>query len=249
MARSLKPRFHLAPALLAMACLFAAQGCGLSMPFDDFFGGSTTTMRIARVGARPMQMDPNFTTVVAVDDPLVEASIWLTDIPLDALRDGTVQDGQILHVELLFRPRPGYTPLDPTATNLSIRYIVCSRGEVGIYQGGGFGYPQGTLEDTSMRISIESASMSLGAHTKGFLDLLTPASLSGTVHGPRNDAVGIAIRNGADALVTTAFGRGMWVDGGDGTTTAHPVENDNRPDMLAGRLEIQGVVEGVSPGS
>ena len=100
-----------------------------------------------------------------------------------------------------------------------------------------------------MRISIDNASMSLGAHTAGFLDLLTPATLSGTFHGPRDDVVGVAIRNGADALVSTAFGRGMWVDGGTGTTTADPVENDNRPDMLAGRRENQLVVKGISPGS
>lgn len=237
----MRPLSHVASALLATVCLLAAQGCGLSLPLQDFFGGSTTSMRIARVGANPLQMDLRFTTAVALQDPLVETSIWLTDIPLDALRDGSVQDGQILHVELLFRPRPGYTPLDSTATNLAIRYIVCSRGEVGIYQGGGFGSPQGTLEDKTMRISIQSASMSLGAHTKGFLDLLTPATLSGTFHGPRDDVVGVAIRNGADALVSSAFGRGMWVDGG--------LENDNRPDMLAGRLENQGVAEGVSPGS
>ena len=156
-------------------------------------------------------MQLRFSTGVCMQDPLVESSIWMTDLSLDALASGKVQDGIILHVELLFRPRPGYTPLDSTATNLAIRYIVLSRGEVGIYEGGGYGYPVGSLDAGSMSLNIQNASLSLGARTAGFIDLLTPAVLSGTFNGPRNDTIGGSIRDGADVLVSAALGRRTYV--------------------------------------
>ena len=142
-------------------------------------GAGGAGVRVSRVGPEGTTVQWRSSTSVAMADPLVDASFWMTDMDLDELAAGTVQNGQLLHVELLFSPRPGYTPLDPTSTNLSIRYIVVSRGEVGVYEGGGFGYPIGSIDDPSMRVGIERASLTLGPHTSGFLDLLTPATLAG----------------------------------------------------------------------
>jgi hypothetical protein len=189
----------------------SAVGCAYSTHARHWLGAMQTGLQVHRVAPDPATMKLRFHTGVCMSDPLVETSIWMTDLPLDALAAGDVKDGLILHVELLFRPRPGYTPLDATATNLAIRYIVLSRGEVGIYQGGGYGYPVGSLEGGSMSLNIQNASLSLGDHTAGFVDLLTPAVLSGTFNGPRNEAIGATIRDGADVLVSAALGRRTYV--------------------------------------
>ena len=196
--------------LLAML-LWCVAGCVYSTHAKHWLGSATTSMTVTGAAAAPVRMPLQFSASVVAEDPQVDASFWMTDIPLDALERGDVVDGQVLHVELLFHPRPGYTPLDPTATNLVIRWVVISRGEIGIYEGGGFGYPVGSLDDPAMSLAIHDASLKLGPHTAGFVDLLTPANLSGSVHSARYDTVAVSIRDGIDALLSGAFGEQMWV--------------------------------------
>lgn len=194
-----------------MALLPLLVGCAYGDHARHWVGALHTGMHVHRANAEPLRVPMDFSRGVCSADPRVEASIWLTDMAPDELADGTVRDGQALHIEVLFTPRPGYTPLDPTATNVAIRYIILSRGEVGIYEGGGYGYPIGSIESGSMSLRVEGATLRLGAHTSGFVDLLTPAQLSGTFNGPRDDAMGDAIRNGLDQAVSAALGRQTYV--------------------------------------
>ena len=197
--------------LTCMAVMLTMMGCAYGDHARHWVGAIQTGMRVQRANADPIAVPMHFRHTVCSEDPLVEASIWLTDLTLDELATGAVADGQALHIELMFRPRPGYTPLDSTATNISIRYIIMSRGEVGVYEGGGFGYPIGSVANGSMSLRIEGASLTLGDHTKGFIDLLTPAILSGTFNGPRDDATAAAIRKGVDETVSLAFARRTYV--------------------------------------
>ena len=196
---------------MSLPVLLASMGCAYGDHVRHWVGALNTGIAVHRANADPISVPMRFTHGVCAQDPLVEASIWLTDVSLDALTQGAVTDGQALHIELLFRPRPGYTPLDPTATNIVIRYIIMSRGEVGVYEGGGFGYPIGSVDDGSMSLRIEDASLTLGAHTDGFVDLLSPASLSGTFHGPRDDAIAAKIREGVDQTVSLALSKRTYV--------------------------------------
>ncbi|MCH2137082.1 MAG: hypothetical protein MK101_10975 [Phycisphaerales bacterium] len=210
---------------LALTALLLS-GCAYSDHARHWVGALHTGMQVNRANAEPLTVPMHFSTGVCSADPRVEASIWLTDLseatlaqappekgaPLEnSHSQGTLRDGQAMHVELLFSPRPGYTPLDSTATNIAIRYIIFSRGEVGIYEGGGYGYPIGSIESGSMSLRIENATLSLGAHTSGFVDLLTPATLSGTFNGPRDDAKAELIRDGLDQAVSAALGRQTYV--------------------------------------
>jgi hypothetical protein len=72
-----------------------------------------------------------------------QTTIVFSDIPYEDLARGTAREGRFLHIELLWRPDPGKTPVEPSATNLTIRLVVVSAGEVGVYAGGGFAWVTG----------------------------------------------------------------------------------------------------------
>ena len=56
--------------------------------------------------------------------------------------------------------------------------------------------------------------MQLSRSTVGFVDLLSPAELSGTFSGPCNTAEVERVRNIINQHMTNTFGQVMYVDGG-----------------------------------
>ena len=72
-----------------------------------------------------------------------ETSFFLSDHSLEELTKGELQNAIILHAQLIWNPKPGSTPVDPTATNVVLRVVLLTEGELGIYGGAGFGWPQG----------------------------------------------------------------------------------------------------------
>ena len=120
-------------ASLLVLCLLT--GCSYVNTTYQWMGGFATGMDVTSVSVDPVHVSTEYTTAVCAVDTTVEGALWLTDIPIADLVAGTVDSGQILHIELLWLPRPGYTPIDYEATNISIRYIVISGGEYGIYEG------------------------------------------------------------------------------------------------------------------
>ncbi len=139
-------------------------------------------------------------------------SIYLSDVPLEALLDGSATTAQVVHVELLWEPRPGRTPLDQGATNASVRYIVFVDGEVGIFGGAGFVSFRGGLQRSRVKFDVQNASMQLVEATPGFRDLLSPASLSGEVVAVRSEERTLRLRQVISQRVTDAFGETKIVD-------------------------------------
>jgi hypothetical protein len=141
-----------------------------------------------------------------------ETSMLFSDVSLQELLEGPPQTGSILHAQILWGPKPGYTPVDATATNVTIRWIVFSGGEVGVYGGAGFCWPRGTLGKGDYAISIEASTLSLIASTAGFVDLASPASITGTFSATFEPERAIRLRQAVSQLVTDAIGRPYWVD-------------------------------------
>jgi len=193
---------------ISLLCL---AGCSYMNTTYQWLGGFATGMRVTSISMDPVHLSTTYSTAVCADDPDVEGSIWMTDIPLKDLAAGTVANGQILHIELLWVPRPGYTPIDFEATNLSVRFIVISEGEIGVYEGGGFGYPLGVPADGSMVLNLDGVTMQLASSTEGFVDLLSPAQLDGTFNGGCDREKAILVRDATSQLVTNAFDRTMYV--------------------------------------
>ena len=208
-------RENLIDSLAAVVVLSAvvAGGCSYIDTARHWVGGFSTGADVTRISTTANYIPMTFSHSVCGEDPYVDTSVWMTDIPAEKLTQEIMPDGQILHVEMLFQPRPGWTPIDSTATNLSIRYIIITDGEVGIYEGGGFGYPVGTGRSRSMTLSIDQASLDLTRATEGFVDLLSPAELSGTFSGPCDTTEVERIRNIVNQHMTNTFGQVIYVQG------------------------------------
>ena len=118
----------------------------------------------------------------------------MSTVPLDALRDGKFETAQVVDIRLLWEPRAGRTLVSRDATNLVIRHVILVDGEVGIYGGGGFGWPSGTPGETGFGLEITGSSVSLVDSTEGFIDLMSPATLLGSIAGPLDAATTVEFR-------------------------------------------------------
>jgi hypothetical protein len=113
---------------------------------------------------------------------------------------------------LLWVPKAGDTPMDPSATNASIRHIIISNGQVGIYGGAGFALPsENPANRDTVTFTLRDASLALQEATPGFVDLLTPSQMTGTFSVTRDDKRARQLYFAASQLVTNAFGRTRFV--------------------------------------
>ena len=140
-----------------------------------------------------------------------QISYYATDIPLEELAAGGKLNGQVVNIQVLWEPKPGMTPIEPTTTNASIRLVVFAEGEVGVYGGGGFAWLRGAPEDGDMGLLITGSNLSLIARTKNFVDLLSPAEMLGKVQARMDEAKALGIRRAASQAVTNALGAVRWV--------------------------------------
>ncbi|MFM9096768.1 MAG: hypothetical protein ACKOQW_00540 [Phycisphaerales bacterium] len=187
-----------AAAALALGC----AGCSIEAGGTvDAVGAADTAIRLSsQFETGTFAIEPAQTTVV------------FSDIPYEDLARGTARNGRFLHVEVLWRPRPGKTPIEPSSTNLSIRFVVVSNGEVGVYVGGGFGFIRaGRAGDGKIEVDITGSSISLVDKTPGFVDLLSPAEMTGTLGAFENADNARATRRAASQFVTNRLGKVRWV--------------------------------------
>ncbi len=196
--------------LAAITALFGLAGCAYMDHARHWAGDFVPSCAISRDDGTGM-LEMKIETAICTSDPFVHSSLWLTDLSAEQIESGHMDHGQILHIEMLFPPRPGETPIDPDATNLSIRYILISDGEVGIYEGGGFGYPIGSHTDESMSLRVKPSGMVLAESTKGFVDLLSPGTIAAVFTGACDDPSGHRLADGVDQFVTNVFQRTLYV--------------------------------------
>jgi len=103
------------------------------------------------------------------------ADVFLTDIPpdqLDTPEEIARASGQIVHVRMFLRPRPGRTPIDPTACTCTVRYAVLAEGRAGLYAGGGFIIPDNSPGKARWQGRVPRTVLSLAGKTDGFVDPL-----------------------------------------------------------------------------
>ncbi len=166
------------PAIAAAAALLALPAC-------SSFGIRVPSGRAEIVGVETGgRLNPRFPTraYAPIDDDT--ADIYLTDLTADdltALFDDPAASGvsgQIIHMHMFVRPKPGRTPIQSTAISATVRYIVIAEGRVGIYSGAGFLFPSGKPGASVLGGSISRADLRLQRATPGFIDRLGPAQLS-----------------------------------------------------------------------
>ena len=198
---------HAVPAIvgpLTVVCGLLLGGC-----HGSGRGGGDLTVR--SLGDDPVQLDSSFDRAFYAHDRLAESSFLLSDVSPDDLSSGDVEFAQVLHVGLLWQPEPGKTPMDQSATNVSLRYVVVARGEVGIYGGGGFALFSGTLGKDAISMTIRDSSLRLIDSTDGFHDALGAARITGSFHAVLDPDRARQVRFGISQLVTDALGRSRMV--------------------------------------
>ncbi len=189
-------------AVIALVFAIAVSpGCGVSAPerLEVTSDGDTPRSFRADLGIGTYSIEQ------------ANVSFVLSDVTTAELAEGGDVFGQLLHVELLWEPKAGKTAIDPAATNLSLRLLVFSGREMGLYGGGGFGWPTGTAGDAEFGVDIVGSNLSLLHATSGFVDLLSPSQLTGRLRTAHDEAATRLLRRAASQYTSNAFKRVQWV--------------------------------------
>ncbi len=118
------------------------------------------------------------------------ADIYLTDLPRELCQPGAALgevSGQLLHIHLFISPEAGETPIDDTACSVAMRLVVISRGQVGVYGGGGFLYPDTDVGDEDFEGAIKQGTLKFMSGTPAFVDRLGPSELNGGIEAPKDE--------------------------------------------------------------
>jgi hypothetical protein len=189
--------------LIAAAAGWELAGCaGLDQPAGVLSARS--------LGRDPVALTCRPVTAFYADAASPATSLYFADVALEDLLLGRIDRGIVVHIELLWVPKPGATPMDSTATNVGICCAVFADGEVGVYGGAGFGLPGGRVGGR-LRIALQDASLTLLDSTEGFVDLLSPSRLSGSITATYNPPRVRQIQHAVSQLVTNALGRSRLV--------------------------------------
>ncbi len=167
------------------ACLGILATALLALPACSSFGIRVPSGKAQIVGAETgAHINPRFPTRAYTSTDEDTADIYLTDLSADDLTAlfedpaGSGVSGQIIHMHMFVRPKPGRTPIASTAISATVRYVIIAEGRVGLYSGAGFLFPSGKPGDNVLGGSISKADLRLERATPGFVDRLGPAHLS-----------------------------------------------------------------------
>ena len=204
-------------ALLTLACLYVLGG-----------GCSVSTIPRANLTATSLAEDPSALRIKldhgCYAEQTAETSFFLSDHTLEELTRGELQNAIILHAQLLWKPKPGSTPVDPTATNVVLRLVLLTEGELGIYGGAGFGWPRGETGKSAMSLELVGSTLTLLHSTEGFQDLLSPFVMLGFARAPYKPVETLRFRQSASQLVTDLLGETQWVNASPTTSPARETE-------------------------
>ena len=152
------------------------------------FLGNQQVLQVHSLGPEELLLHCDFNVLASLPSSGTEGELWATDIPLDLLESGNFESGQIIQMQVLWIPTPGKTPLAPTSTNITIKQIIISGDESGVYVGAGYGWPTGSPQE-GLSIHMEDATIELQSSTLNFSDLLTPATMVGYIHAPADTTI------------------------------------------------------------
>lgn len=205
---------------LGLACLWvgAASGCG---------GGGLgrgSALELRSLGNEPVRLPAARGAAVYGTSTSGDVSIFLTDIPLADLMRGDVEEGQLVHVELLWQPKAGATPMDPSATNVTVRHLIVSGGEMGLYGGAGFATFSGNIDRGPIAVNMKDSTLRLLDATEGFVDPISPGTMVGRVRAERSPEQARKLFRAASQMLTNALGRRQFAS----SEHEHPTDH-SRP--------------------
>jgi len=152
--------------VLALAMSALASGCG----------ADTSLVITARDDA--FILEPLFITSVYRKIDVNTADIYLSDLPVDQVARRLARSaegepgaaGVVVHIHLFLMPKAGRTPIEYTASNVSITQLVLTGASTGVYSGGGFFLPSSEVGSRWLEGRIKGASLRLSRQQGNFLD-------------------------------------------------------------------------------
>lgn len=188
--------FRVSPLLtLLAAATLALHGCG-SVSSSLRENALTSTADGSGLSSR-------FPTQVYYGNETNVADFYLTDLPPSVWEQGgDVSDleGTIVHIHMFVVPKPGKTPIQRTASSSTVRWLVLSKGRVGVYGGGGFFSESGEVGEDKFGGTLYDASLRLIRSTPGFKDPLGPSVLSVSVSAKKDQKAAEAISRAFTSL-------------------------------------------------
>ncbi len=170
-------------------------------------GGSGGSASLTGVAERN-RLDTSFTTFVYAPGPDANtADFYMSDLPPDVWERGgdvTAYSGNLVQVHMFISPRAGSTPIANTASSGTIRWLVLSRGQIGVYGGGGFVTKSGDVGDESLGAKFTDATLRPLMRTAGFDDRLGPCILTGSITADKNQATADLMSRAMIALMGEA---------------------------------------------
>jgi hypothetical protein len=183
-SRRLASIARIALLILGWTGVIAAAGCGTSQRLTlESVSGYT-------------QLTVTYPTSVFTTSDAATGDFYLTDLPPELWRpdaDLTGASGTLVHLHMFLPPAAGRAPMGVSASNLTIRYIIISNGEVGVYAGGGFLYLKGLLKSTTAGGNFTNASMCLVRASDNFRDLLGASLLTGSFRASKQDGTAVVL--------------------------------------------------------
>jgi len=167
-----------AACLAVIACLLGS--CGVR---------GSARMRSVTTGG---ELTPKLRVLAYRADDSQTADVYLTDLAIADLDPGVDPGsltGSFIHVHLFLMPKAGKTPIESTASSVTIRYVVLSRGAIGVYGGGGFLLPSGSPGSSTFGGSLSDATMKLINSNSEFHDPLGPSTLSISFRAPLDESL------------------------------------------------------------
>ena len=216
--------------MILVPAISLAGGCGGA--FQSWTADRGAEVTIEGLGNRPGEFASELPISVYAVRP-AEETHWSSDRTLEELSRGDFESARFLHAQLLWEPIAGKTSIARTATNVVVRLVIVSGEEIGVYAGGGFAWPWGDPGDDNRTLVITGSSLSLIARTEGFVDLLSPAQITGTVVSRHDPDGTVRWRRAVSQIVTNRLKAAQWVDGSgrplDGVDAITLVQADARP--------------------
>jgi hypothetical protein len=163
--------------LLALA-LSCVTGCGSVQTSN--YGGK---LSVRGEDDRQQVVTTRFTESIYSFDGNNSVTFLLSEGPIEST-------GTAVVIRMFWRPRVARTPIDTTATNATIHYVVFApNGSVGVYEGAGFVYPSDDPGRPSLAAGLWQSTIRLADGSMGFEDTIGRARLAGDFSAPRNDVI------------------------------------------------------------
>lgn len=199
-------------AAIALAC--ACTGCSWLQPQNwrtmpsifTMFGGAGGQLNVKSISDDDVTLRGGFESGIYTIADQNTATIILYDGPME-------NPSQAVTIRMFWNPHAGRTPIDPTATNATIQYVIFGDDgeQIGIYSGAGYLYPNSTVGADSFTGSVWQSTLRIADKSDGFDDTIGLARLEGRFTVTRDDLnINSAIHT-LNAQVRERLGRARMV--------------------------------------